>query len=82
MGLSVLMVILALISFHLQSEGDGSRKVLSIGPVLPALLALPASTLVEVTNTGALLREGGRILGYDASDNPPGDSLADRKSVV
>jgi hypothetical protein len=43
MGLSVLMVILALISFHLQSEGDGSRKVLSIGPVLPAFMARTGS---------------------------------------
>jgi signal transduction histidine kinase len=78
MGLSVLMVFLALVSFHLQSEGDGPRKVISIGPVFPALLALPASPFVEVTNTGALLGEGGRALGADASDTRQGDPLARR----
>ncbi|MBH0180072.1 MAG: hypothetical protein HP491_19970 [Nitrospira sp.] len=77
-GLSVLMVVLSLLFFHLHTEGDGSRKIISIGPVLPAVLALPASFLVEVTNTRTLLGEGSRALRSDASDTPQGDSLARR----
>jgi len=77
-GLSVLMVVFSLLSFHLHSERDGSRKIISIDPVLPAVLALPASFLVEVTNTRTLLGEGGRALRSDASDAQPGDSLARR----
>ena len=78
MGLSVLIVILSLLSFHLHAEGDGSRKIISIGPVLPVVLALPASFLVEMTNTRSLLGEGGRVLGADASDARQGDPLARR----
>jgi signal transduction histidine kinase len=77
-GLSVLMVVFSLLSFHLHSERDGSRKVISIGPVLPAVLALPASFLVEVTNARTLLGEGGRTLRSDGSDTQQGDSLARR----
>lgn len=77
-GLSVLMVVLSLLSFHLHTEGDGSRKVISIGPVSPALLALPASFPVEVTNSRSLLSEGRRALGSDASDIQQGDPLVRR----
>lgn len=77
-GLSVLMVVLSLLSFHLHTEGDGSHKIPSIRPVLPALLALPASFLVEVTNTRSLLGEGSRVFGSDASDTQQGDSLVKR----
>jgi signal transduction histidine kinase len=77
-GLSVLMVFFSLLSFHFHSERDGSSKIISIGPVLPAVLALPASFLVEVTNARTLLGEGGRALRSDGSDTQQGDSLARR----
>ena len=78
MGLSVLIVVLSLLSFHLPAEGDGSRKIISIGPALPVVLAPPASFLVEMTNMRSLLGEGGRALGADASDTRQGDPLARR----
>lgn len=77
-GLSVLMVVFSLLSFHLHSERDGSRKIISIGPVLPVVLALPASFLVEMTNMRSLLGEGGHALGADATDPRQGDPLARR----
>jgi len=77
-GLSVLMVVFSLLSFHLHAERDGSRKIISIGQVLPAVLALPASFLVEVTNARTLLGEGDRALRSDGSDTQQGDSLARR----
>lgn len=77
-GLSVLMVILSPLSFSYPTEGEGSSKIMSIGPVLPTVPALPLPFLVEMTNARSLLGEGDRPLGSDASDTRQGDPLVRR----